>query len=593
MVARWMAIAALAIGAVSAPAQSLVVRSSAAYAEISAPGSAATAFGSELATASAVGQIGPNMRLPRKLVGVSVSVAGRDAELQYVSPRQINFIVPAATAEGLAEVVILEEGVERARGAMTVARLAPGLYSADSSGSGEGLIVNAATYARGPFKTQTAETPGCDKRSRLALFASGVRFAGNPERLPLSTDARRIEVTLEDSSGVSYPAEVELAGPSEKYPGVDEVRFIVPNEAEGELSVRVFAEGQPSNAVSLHLERADISAADCSSFGVAYVYSTVVDLLAGDLWDVTSAQAVFADLASAPGDWPLSGVGTTALEARNGEVIGAGFVGAPELVWSDPHFPPTVRSLGEEPIPFLGVAAGNPASVVVAQAEPGRPIHAQILELAREHELAFASIRVSGLFSPVSYSVAHNLLKQGTPLTDPTVDKAPFQLFFATDAPAEWEMTGFYAAAASVQELVSVPGAPVHLHGFQLDRSYAGHVGSAVVENAEIRLYPLAAPVVRDADLTLTDVDVLDGGITFNALNSGNGAVSRATVQGRAANRVAFQVELTDLRRGEPKTIALALSDDVLAEDLQIVIDPFNDVLESDEFNNTAAALAR
>lgn len=65
-----------------------------------------------------------------------------------------------------------------------------------------------------------------------------------------------------------------------------------------------------------------------------------------------------------------------------------------------------MSTLWDEPIPFLAVAAGNPASVVVAQAEPNVAIHQQIVDLARDNGLAFASIRVSGRFTPVSYSVA-------------------------------------------------------------------------------------------------------------------------------------------------------------------------------------------
>jgi len=585
-------IVALISGAAPAWAQSLAVRSSAAYAETAAPGSAATAFGVNLAARSLVGAVGRDMHLPRALANVSVSVDGRLAELSYVSPKQINFILPEATAEGVAVVVVSRDGQEIARGAILVERLSPGLYSSDGSGAGPGLVLNSATFARGPFPTRTPEIPGCDKRTRLTLFASGIRFAGNPQRVPLSTNTQEISVDLANSTGTTVSAEVESAGPSESYPGVDEVRFIVPEALEGDLTVHLFAEGKPSNQVRVSVTPANVPAADCSSFGVAYVYNTVSDLLAGDLWDVTNPEAVFADLARTPGDWPIDGVGTTALEARNGEVIGAGVAGAPELVWSDPHFPPTVRLLTDQPIPFVGVAAGNPASVIVAQADPAQPIHSQVLALAREQGLAFASIQVSGRFSPVSYSVAHNLLKQGTPLTDPAVDKAPFQLFFTTEAPAEWEISGFYAAAANVQDLVSVRGAPVHLHGFQLDRSRAGHVGSAMVESAEIRLYPLAPPVVRDADLTLSDRNILDDRLNFNVLNAGNATVTRTTVQGRASDQVVFQLELFDLHRGEPRNISLPWPAGVSPEDLEIIVDPFNDVLESDETNNVYRAPA-
>ncbi len=544
-VAGAMCLASLLFGAVEAAAQNLTVVSSASYGSAVAPESRATIFGSGLASETAIGQAGSNGKLPRELAGVAVEVDGRAAELAYVSPRQINFIVPRQVNAGEVRVAVSTGGATIATGSALISQTAPGVFTTDGSGSGAGLIFNAATFSGAPFPAQTAELPGCDKRTRLTVFASGIRNA-------VGADA--IGVTLSDSTGVEYAAPVEHAGASKLYTGVDEVRFVVPDEVPSAelLQVRIEASGVESNSVTVMLEPADVVALDCSSYGAAFVYNSVADLLAGDLWDTARPATVFADLESTPGDWEIAGVGTTALDARNGEVIAAGVAGSPELVWSDPEFPPTVRTLTVEPVPFVGVGAGNPASVIVAQAQPGEPIHQQIIDLARERGLAFASIRVSGRFSPVSYSVAHKLLKQGTPLTDPAADKAPYQLFFTAEESAEWELSGFYAAGASLQDLVSVRGAPVHLHGFRLDRSRAGHIGSAIVENAEIRLYPLAAPIVHDADLTIRNLIVAGGQASFEAANDGDGIVTRATVQGLVGDRVVFQTGAVGLGRPRP-----------------------------------------
>ena len=587
----WLLLVLLSVS--SAVGQNLTVRSAASYAEEVAPGSLAALFGADLAPDPVAGQVDKALALPRELNGVVVEVDGRAAQLAYVSPGQINFVVPRFAAEGVVQVTVFVDGVVRATGSAQVARLAPGVFAANGSGAGAGTIFNAATGEGGPFLTQTAELPGCDKRTRLTLFASGLLFADNPDRLPLGTAPEAIEVILVDPVGVEYPAPVERVRSSDTFPGVDEVRFIVPQEAadSAELRVRILAEGIASNTVTAALAPAEAAALDCSSYGGAFVYNTVADLLAGDLWDTASPATVFADLSSAPGDWEVSGAGTTALDARNGEVIGAGFAGSPELVWADPDFPPTVRTLSVEPLAFVGVAAGNPASMVVSEAAPGEAIHQQILDLARANGLALAAIRVSGRFAPVSYSVAHNLRKEGTPLTDPAVDKAPFQLFFTAEESAEWELSGFYAAGAEMQEVVSVRGAPVHLHGFRLDRSRAGHIGSALVEDAEIRLYPLAPPTVREADLTLRNLVVDGRRVSFQALNSGGGTVSRTTVQGLTSGSVAFQVELSDLLSGEPREIVVDLSEEVAIRDLRVIVDPFNDVLESDESNNIHATV--
>lgn len=235
----------------------------------------------------------------------------------------------------------------------------------------------------------------------------------------------------------------------------------------------------------------------------------------------------------------------------------------------------------------MGVGAGNPASLIATDVVPGLPIHEQILELAQSNGVAFASVRVSGVFHDVSYSVARNLLKQGTPLTDPTVDKAPFQLFFTDEDSAEWEFSGFYAAAGSIQELVSVFGAPVHLHGFRQDRSRAGHAGAAIAESGEIRLYPLAAPVVRDANLTVSNLSFEDETMFFQVANSGNGSISRTAIQLISGGVVVRQFEVSNLVDGVPQTLSAPVPAHAATLEFQIVVDPFNDVRESNESDNT------
>ena len=195
-------------------------------------------------------------------------------------------------------------------------------------------------------------------------------------------------------------------------------------------------------------------------------------------------------------------------------------------------------------------------------------------------------MRVSGRVSDVNYSVAHNLLKEGTPLTDPTVDKAPYQLFFTVDDDVMWELSGFYAAAA-VQGIVSVPGAPVHLHGFQLDRSRAGHVGSAIAKQVEIRLYPLGAPKVRGSDLTLRNVTANTGALAFEVVNQVANTVAYATAQVLTGEAIVAQAQLSSLRSGEPQFISTSIPTSVDVDALKLVVDPFNDVLEFDEANNT------
>jgi len=571
----------------------LAVRSAASYGGQVSPGSLAALFGAGLSEVTEVGQPNRLGAWPRELAGVRVEVDGLTAGLLFISPGQINFAVPPNTALGTVGVAVKDaNGGVLAVGAMEVTATAPAVFSSDSSGSGLVLAFNRWTQERGPFSLNTSANPGCDKRTRLSALATGLRLTTEAAlRQHNSLDSNLagfVTILFDGPAGPIETSEVEYAGPEESMEGVDRVDFVLPEALEDSVNVsfRLIVDGMESNTVVVPLEPSDAPNSDCVADGVAISFGTVSDLLAGDLWDVTDPQTVFARLADVPENWPLMGVGTTAETGHNGEVIVYGTAGMPELVWSDPLFPLTVKTLINEPIPYVGVAAGNPDHAIIAKAEPGRPIHAQVVELAQANHLAFAGIRVSGRFSGISYSVAHNLLKEGTPLTDPSVDKAPFQLFFDEPGEAQWELSGFYAASRAAQAIVSVPGAPVHLHGFQLDRSRAGHLGNAIVGDATIQLYPLQAPLVEDADLAVRVVGVDAGQILFEVLNLGNDEVTHATFQVKTEQGVVFQTALPKLAPHTAIDIETPLPENAAVAGLQAVVDPFNDVLESDEANN-------
>ena len=103
-----------------------------------APDSIASAFGVNMTNATAVAATIP---LPTTLVEAQVRVrdsAGveRDAPLFFVSPGQINFLIPAQTALGAATVNVRLQNTTIASGPINVARTGPGLFAANADGSG-------------------------------------------------------------------------------------------------------------------------------------------------------------------------------------------------------------------------------------------------------------------------------------------------------------------------------------------------------------------------------------------------------------------------------------------------------------------------
>ncbi|MDQ3012585.1 MAG: PKD domain-containing protein, partial [Acidobacteriota bacterium] len=103
-----------------------------------APESIVAAFGVNLATDVAIASTVP---LPTTLLGTKVTIrdsagTSRDAPLFFVAPSQVNYQVPPGTAEGDAAVTVTVNNNVVGMGAMKVAKVAPGLFSANATGTG-------------------------------------------------------------------------------------------------------------------------------------------------------------------------------------------------------------------------------------------------------------------------------------------------------------------------------------------------------------------------------------------------------------------------------------------------------------------------
>src|SRR5215813_4903149 len=108
---RCLALCVVAVlGAASTHAQTgkpqISVTSAANYVQAIAPSSLATIFGSGLSGTTVTAELGSDGHLPTQLAGVSVEVNQQIAPLIFVSPTQINFVVPDNIATGSAAVVV-------------------------------------------------------------------------------------------------------------------------------------------------------------------------------------------------------------------------------------------------------------------------------------------------------------------------------------------------------------------------------------------------------------------------------------------------------------------------------------------------------
>lgn len=220
-----------------------------------APGSIGTGYGPGLAPVTAWAD---HLPLPASLGGAALVITDSSrrthtAPLFYVSPSQVNFLVPAGVAAGPATIAVYRGDVRVLTGEARIDAVAPALFSADANGRGvaaayavkiaeDGAITTRAVFAcapeGGPCTYEPIDT-GLAVRSVLTLYATGIRGAA---------DITSVSVTIGGEE-----ARVLYAGPQFQFAGLDQVNVEVPPEmaGHGEAEVVVTVAGKPSNGVSV------------------------------------------------------------------------------------------------------------------------------------------------------------------------------------------------------------------------------------------------------------------------------------------------------------------------------------------------------
>ncbi|MCI0663643.1 MAG: hypothetical protein L0220_21485, partial [Acidobacteria bacterium] len=120
--------------------------------------SLAVAFGANLSTGIASAD---KLPLPTVLAGAAIKVKDsmgveRDAPLLYVSPGQVNFQIPADTANGGATVTITLNGAIVGSGQILMQPVGPGLYTANANGYGVPAALLLRIKGDGSMQYETA-----------------------------------------------------------------------------------------------------------------------------------------------------------------------------------------------------------------------------------------------------------------------------------------------------------------------------------------------------------------------------------------------------------------------------------------------------
>jgi uncharacterized protein (TIGR03437 family) len=221
--------------------------------------SIAALFGNSLAPARASAS---ELPLPTTLAGVSVKVRDssgveRAAPLFFVSPSQINLLIPAGTSSGNATVTVVgSNGQTINTGTLIVDQVAPGLFTAEATGSGPaaGVVLRVKADGSQSYEPIARFDPAQNKyvtvpidlgpesdQVFLVLFGSGLR--GN-------SDLGKVSAFC---SGGVLP--VVYAGAQGGYAGLDQINLRLPRTltARGEQNVTLTVAGRMANRVRINL----------------------------------------------------------------------------------------------------------------------------------------------------------------------------------------------------------------------------------------------------------------------------------------------------------------------------------------------------
>jgi uncharacterized protein (TIGR03437 family) len=219
-----------------------------------AAGSIASIFGRGLATSTASATTAV---LPVELAGTRVTITAQNgvtinAPLFYVSPDQLNVLVPPTLTAGGARVTVLRSDGVMAGGTAQITITAPALFSANANGTGvaaatairvspNGSRENVSVFQCAGFCAPLPIHLGAQSdRVYLSLYATGVR-----------NNAAATTVTI---GGVA--AEVSYAGPQSQYAGLDQINVLLPTVLRGRGDVEVTIEqgGSRSNVVVVTIQ---------------------------------------------------------------------------------------------------------------------------------------------------------------------------------------------------------------------------------------------------------------------------------------------------------------------------------------------------
>ena len=217
--------------------------------------SIAAAFGATMATTVQPAQSTP---LPTEIAGTSVIVKDssgveRPAPLFFISPTQINYLVPPDTKNGEALVTVFNGYGSSSSGKVQIMNVAPGLFSANSSGQGYAAAVVYRIKPNGIWRYEPVvqfdqdsnqfvavpiDLDAPDDQVFLILFGSGLRGRSSLSAVTATVGGISAEVTYAGLQGLA---------------GVDQINLRLPASLAGkrDVEVKINVDGLSANPVTV------------------------------------------------------------------------------------------------------------------------------------------------------------------------------------------------------------------------------------------------------------------------------------------------------------------------------------------------------
>ncbi len=238
-----------------------------------------------------VDSLTPGIQLPTTLGGLRVLVNNRLAELLYVGPSQINYIVPSATeVDATATVVVTnDQGTVLAQGDLYMAASSLNIFTQNQQGTGSpaaAFTADGITYSQ--VNNGDGSTNNVPPGNYLVLFGTGVRD-GN--------DVRAFIGGIE--------AQVDYAGAQPSYVALDQINIRIPESVTGQGLLDVFiTDGLTiSNTVAVNVggnPEAPTGAPVITSFGSTEAVAGQIVTVTGTQFPTTLSEAS-VKLGSTPG----------------------------------------------------------------------------------------------------------------------------------------------------------------------------------------------------------------------------------------------------------------------------------------------------